>query len=189
MEVLKSLKPDNNYLSTAINYSSENLIFYAIMLYSITNDQNVLLFVFGVITNSLIYYILKKKDSNEKTFPSIGMQTISFLYAYIITKKLLDENLVDTNPLFYIIGIIMIYFIWSNSNNSFPALIMGVVVGASVGIIYSWMIYEYNNGSLKNEEIKMFGAPYSDYNTCETIDEENLPKVIEKETTRTSTCV
>ena len=33
MEVLKSLKPDNNYLSTAINYSSENLIFYAIMLY------------------------------------------------------------------------------------------------------------------------------------------------------------
>ena len=189
MEALKSLKPSDDYFSTAVNYGSENLILYALILYSITNNETVLLFAFGVIINAVMYYILKNEEFyDNKTFPSIGMQTISFLYAFVVTKKILDNNLIDTNPLFYILGAAMIYFVWINKSNSFPALIMGAFVGTSVGIIYSWIIYEY----VKSEEtssVKVFGAPYSNYNTCETIDEENLPRVIEKETRRTTTCV
>ena len=189
MDIVKSLKPSGNYFSTAVNYGSENLILYALILYTITGNNDVLLFVFGIVINALMYFILKNNDYYDgKTFPSIGMQTLCFLYAFVITRKLLDNNLEDTNPLFYLIGLGMFYFIWANDDNTFPALVVGAFVGASVGIIYSWLIYEYVDKE-KIDNIKLFGAPYSDYNQCETIDEENLPTVEVKERTKQSTCV
>jgi len=188
MQVLKSFKPDSSFFKNSTNYTTENLILYALVLYTITNNETVLYFILGIGINGLMYFILKnEKYYDGKKFPSLSMQTFTFLYAFIITKKILDETLTDINPLFILIGVGMCYLIISDTNNTFPALLMGGFVGASLGIIYSWLISSFVEEK-KEDDIKVFGAPYSDYNTCEAIEEENLPRVIEKESNRRSTC-
>ena len=189
MQALKSFKPTPNYFSNAINFASENLVLYSLILYSITGNNNIILFVLGVVINSLMYFILKNEDYYDgKSFPSLSAQTFCFLYSFIITKKILDNTIADINILFIVMGIVIFYLLVTNENNTFPALLMGSLIGIFVGIIYSWLIFRFMK---KNEEenIQIFGAPYSDYNKCDSIEEKDLPKVIEKESTRSENCI
>ena len=191
MEVVRSFKPDSSFFKNFANYTSENLILYSFIIYTITGDKSVLLFILGLGINGLIYFILKNdKYYDGKKFPSLSIQSIMFLYAFIITKKILDNTLEEINPLFLIIGLVICYMLITTNDLPFASILVGGVVGIILGIVYSGIIYKMIvEDETKKGDIKLFGAPYSDYNKCETIDEQHLPRVIQKETTTRDSCV
>jgi len=191
MEVLKSFKPDSEFIKNFSKYTTENMILYSLIIYTITGDTTILLFILGLGINGLMYFILKNETYYEnKKFPSLSIQSIVFLYSFIITRKILNDTLTEMNPIFIIIGIGLCYLIISSTGTPFASVLVGAVVGLMLGIVYSWVIYRVNGDEIKSrEDVKLFGAPYSSYNQCETIEEENLPRVVQKESTTRDTCV
>jgi len=191
MEVLKSFKPDSEFIKNFGKYTTENLILYSLLLYTITGDTNIFMFILGLGINGLMYFILKNETYFDgKKFPSLSIQTIMFLYSFIITTKTLDKTLTKINPLFIIVGIVIMYLIITANNAPFASVLVGGFVGLLLGVIYSWLIYEIEKSKKEdNEEVNLYGAPYSDFNKCETIEEENLPRVIQKERSTRDTCV
>tara|TARA_B110000881_G_scaffold170684_1_gene154353 strand:- start:65 stop:514 length:450 start_codon:yes stop_codon:yes gene_type:complete len=149
------------------------------------------MFIIGLGINGLMYFILKNETYFDgKKFPSLSIQTIMFLYSFIITTKTLDKTLTKINPLFIIVGIVIMYLIITANNAPFASVLVGGFVGLLLGVIYSWLIYEIEKSKKEdNEEVNLYGAPYSDFNKCETIEEENLPRVIQKERSTRDTCV
>jgi len=191
MEVLKSFKPDSEFIKNFGKYTTENLILYSLIMYTITGDTNIFMFIVGLGINGLMYFLLKNDTYYPgKKFPSLSIQTILFLYSFIITTKTLDKTLTKMSPLFIIVGIVIMYLIITVNEAPFVSVLVGGFVGLLLGVIYSWLIYKIETDKKEdNGEVNLYGAPYSDFNKCETIEEENLPRVIQKERVSRDTCV
>ena len=191
MEVLKSFKPDSEFIKNFGKYTTENLILYSLIVYTITGNTSILLFIVGLGINGLMYFLLKNDTYYPgKKFPSLSVQSIMFLYSFIITKKILDNDLKGMSPLFLVIGAGIIYLIITANDVPFISILVGGSVGLLLGIVYSWLIYKMDESKKEgNEEVNLYGAPYSDYNKCETIEEENLPRINQKERSTRDTCV
>ena len=191
MDVIKSFKPDSEFIKNFGKYTTENLIIYSLLVYTITGNTSILLFMVGLGINGLMYFLLKNDTYFDgKKFPSLSVQSIMFLYSFIITKKILGDNINEMSPLFLVIGVGIIYLIITANDVPFISILVGGSVGLLLGIVYSWLIYKMDESKKEgNEEVNLYGAPYSDYNKCETIEEDNLPRVIQKERSTRDTCV
>ena len=162
-------------MSSASRYTTENLIIYSVILYTLTGDYRIVLFGLGLVINVLLYMIIRKEN-----FPSLSMQTTMFFLFYVITINVLSEGDMDINPLFIFIIVGLSYLISIENNTSFSALVVSTIIGICSGIIYAWLIHEYNVKEA-NDNVNLMGAPYSDYSKCETVEEKDLPIKIEKE--------
>ena len=165
-------------MSSASRYTTENLIIYSVILYTLTGDYRVILFGLGLVINVLLYMIIRKDN-----FPSLSMQTTMFFLSYVITINVSQVRAggdMDINPLFILIIVGLSYLISIENNTSFSAIVVSTIIGICSGIIYAWLIHEYNVKE-SNDTVNLMGAPYSDYSKCETVEERDLPIKIEKE--------
>jgi len=162
-------------MSSASRYTTENLIIYSVILYTLTGDYRVVLFGLGLIINLLLYMIIRKEN-----FPNLSMQTTMFFLFYVLTINNLSEGDMDINMGFIFIIVGLSYLISIENNTSFSALIVSTMIGICSGIIYAWLIHEYNVKDT-DDTVNLMGAPYSDYSKCETVEEKDLPIKIEKE--------
>ena len=162
-------------MSSASRYTTENLVVYSIILYTLTGDNRIVLFCLGLVINVILYMIVRNDNS-----PSLSIQTTMFFLFYVITINVLSDEEIDINPLFIFIIAALSYLISTENNTSFKALSVGTIIGLCTGIIYAWLINEYNVSDESNS-VNLMGAPYSDYSKCETVDEKDLPVKIEKE--------
>jgi len=176
-------------MSSASKYTTENLLVYSILLYTLSGDSRIIFFILGLIVNILLYLIIRNKDKN---FPSLSMQTTMFFMCYIITTKMIsgssgsddtngtDGTGDDINPFFIFIIVALSYFIGTDPTTNFEGILVGAIIGICAGILYAYIISEYNVSD-ESKNVNLMGAPYSDYSKCETVEEKDLPVKIEKE--------
>jgi len=162
-------------MSSASKYTTENLFIYSVILYTLTGDNRIVLFCLGLVINVLSYMIVRDNNS-----PSLSMQTTMFFLCYVVTLSVMSEEEMDISPLFIFIITGLSYLICVEPDSTFKSLSVGTIIGMCLGVIYAWLIKEYNVTD-ESDRVNLMGAPYSDYSKCETVEEQDLPIKIEKE--------
>ena len=185
--ITKSANPFGQVLNEAAKYSAENIFVNAILLYSITGDNRVLLFIFGLVFNGVVYRILKKGEG-VNSFPSLSMQTLGFLLTFVFTTVGLNPNTINVGPLFLLIVVVFSYFVVTHSDTNFKAASMGTIVGLLLGVLYAWLVSDQMKAP--EQDILVVGDQAGDYPQCEAITINDLPKqTIKERESNTEKCI
>lgn len=160
-----------DFIKSAVTHTGSNLFFNSILLYTLTSDKRVLLFIGGLIINFIIFKIIQKRDDNLSSF---NIQTIVFLTIYITSLQIFISKNININPFFYILIILLIFVIISSDNESFISISMGSFLGFCIGLLYAWLIQNIAKSG-DNKNIQMTGSHNNKYSDCKIITKKDLP--------------